>query len=48
MLRRFNRLLLERGVWKGDSKIYISVAHTAEDVRHAIEAFASAIDELRG
>ena len=48
MLRRFNRLLLERGVLKGDSKIYISVAHTAEDVRHAIQAFASAIDELKG
>ena len=48
MLARFNRLLLERGIFKGDSKYYISTAHTAEDVDQTIEAFAGAIDELRG
>ena len=48
MLARFNRLLLERGIFKGDSKYYISTAHTAGDVDQTIEAFAGAIDELRG
>ena len=46
MLRRFNQLLLERGILKGDSKFYISLAHTEEDIDLTIEAFAGAIDEL--
>ncbi len=46
-LRRFNQLLLERGVFKGDTKYYVSTAHTQEDVQHTIEAFASAIDALK-
>ena len=48
MLLRFNKLLLERGVFKGDSKYYVSTAHTQDDVDMTIEAFASAIDKLRG
>ncbi len=48
MLGRFNALLLERGVFKGGSKFYVSVAHTREDVDRTIEAFAWAIDELKG
>ncbi|MCI0440332.1 MAG: glutamate-1-semialdehyde 2,1-aminomutase [Chloroflexi bacterium] len=48
MLGRFNRLLIERGVFKGDTKYYISTAHTQRDVDQTIEAFASAIDELKG
>ena len=48
MLSRFNRLLLERGVFKGDSKYYISTAHSQDDVDLTIHAFASAIDELKG
>ncbi len=48
ILARFNRLLLERGIFKGDTKYYISTAHTAGDVDQTIEAFAGAIDELRG
>ena len=48
MQRRFNDLLLERGIFKGDSKYYISIAHDAEDVDKTIGAFSSAIDELRG
>ena len=48
MLRRFNNLLLERGVFKGDSKFYLSTAHTQRDVEETIEAFESAVDELRG
>ena len=48
MMRQFNRLLRERGILKGESKYYISLAHTAEDIRHTCEAWASAIDELAG
>jgi glutamate-1-semialdehyde 2,1-aminomutase len=46
MQRQFNMLLRERGIMKGESKYYISLAHTADDIRHACEAWASAIDEL--
>ena len=46
MLQRFNQLLRARGVFKGDTKFYVSTAHTQEDVDHTIEAFAGAIDEL--
>src|ERR1700692_2539145 len=34
MLRRFNALLRERGVLKGEQKYYVSLAHTPEDIRH--------------
>src|SRR5207253_2071036 len=33
MMRRFNMLLRERGILKGESKYYISLAHTPEDVQ---------------
>ena len=46
MLKRFNSLLRERGILKGHSKYYVSLAHTPEDVRHTIDAWASAIEEL--
>ena len=46
-LGRFNRLLLENGVFKGDTKYYVSTAHDQDDVDHTIQAFASAIDGLR-
>jgi glutamate-1-semialdehyde 2,1-aminomutase len=46
MLRRFNALLRERGVLKGESKYYVSLAHTAEDIQQTCEAWASAIDVL--
>ncbi len=42
MMGRFNRSLREQGVLKGDSKIYVSLAHDAADVRQALEAFAVA------
>ena len=48
MMRRFNSLLLERGVFKGDSKFYLSTSHTQRDVEETIEAFESVVDELRG
>ena len=43
MLRRFNALLRDRGVLKGESKYYVSLAHTPDDVRLAREAWSSAI-----
>ncbi len=46
-LAKFNKLLLERGIFKGGSKIYISLAHTREDIDKTIEAFSSTIDELK-
>jgi glutamate-1-semialdehyde 2,1-aminomutase len=48
MLRRFNALLRERGLLKGESKYYVSLAHTPEDIRHTREAWASALQELVG
>ena len=38
-LGRFNRLLRERGVLKGDSKFYVSTAHTDEDIELTLDAF---------
>ena len=46
MGRRFNALLRERGILKGESKYYVSLAHTTEDIRHTSEAWASAIEVL--
>jgi glutamate-1-semialdehyde 2,1-aminomutase len=46
LMKHFNALLRERGVLKGDSKFYVSLAHTAADVQHTIAAFRSAIDQL--
>ena len=46
MLRRFNALLRERGILKGEQKYYVSLAHTEADVRQTIDAWESAIQEL--
>jgi glutamate-1-semialdehyde 2,1-aminomutase len=48
MLRRFNALLRERGVLKGEQKYYVSLAHTPDDVRHTCDAWSSAIKVLAG
>ena len=45
-LNRFNRLLLDRGIFKGDTKYYLSLAHTEDDLDHTFEAFSSAIGQL--
>ena len=44
---RFNRLLRERGVFKGDTKYYVSTAHDEDDIEFTISAFASAIEALK-
>jgi glutamate-1-semialdehyde 2,1-aminomutase len=46
MLRRFNALLRQRGILKGEQKYYVSLAHTPADVRHTRDAWASAIETL--
>lgn len=46
--RRFNGLLRERGVFKGESKYYVSLAHDEADVTQTLDAFASAAAELAG
>ncbi|GBD10928.1 Glutamate-1-semialdehyde 2,1-aminomutase [bacterium HR23] len=38
-LHRFNALLRERGILKGQSKFYISLAHTEEDIARTVDAF---------
>jgi len=48
LMRRFNTLLRERGILKGESKYYISLAHTPEDVAFTIDAWKSAINALVG
>jgi glutamate-1-semialdehyde 2,1-aminomutase len=46
LMRRFNTLLRERGILKGESKYYVSLAHTPEDIRHTCDAWASALAAL--
>ena len=46
LMRRFNALLRERGILKGEQKYYVSLAHTADDIRHTTEAWKSAIAAL--
>jgi glutamate-1-semialdehyde 2,1-aminomutase len=46
LMRRFNALLRERGILKGEQKYYVSLAHTPDDIRHTTEAWKSAITAL--
>ena len=47
MAARFNRLLRDRGIMKGESKYYVSLAHTRADIDHTIAAWADAVKELK-
>ncbi len=47
LLSRFNVLLRERGILKGESKYYISLAHTPDDIAFTIEAWRDAIGVLK-
>jgi glutamate-1-semialdehyde 2,1-aminomutase len=44
MQRRFNRRFREGGILKGESKFYVSLAHDAADVRHALDVVQHAIE----
>ncbi len=46
MLKRFNAALRQRGIMKGESKYYVSTAHTEADVKLTIEAWKGAIEEI--
>lgn len=43
-----NRVLRERGILKGESKYYVSLAHEARDVAQTLDAFAAAMRSLPG
>ena len=43
---RFNKLLRERGIMKGESKYYVSLAHNQADIDHTIGAWTDALKEL--
>ncbi len=47
MLKRFNQALRARGIMKGESKYYVSVAHTRADIDHTIGAWEEALSELK-
>jgi len=44
---KFNKLLRERGIMKGESKYYVSVAHTQADIDHTVAAWSDAVVELK-
>jgi len=46
LMSRFNALLRERGILKGESKYYISLAHTDDDIAFTIAAWKDAIAAL--
>ena len=43
---KFNKLLRERGLMKGESKYYVSLAHTQADIDHTIRAWTEAARDL--
>jgi glutamate-1-semialdehyde 2,1-aminomutase len=45
-LARFNKLLRERGIFKGDSKFYISLAHDQADIDQTLDAFGAVVKKL--
>ncbi len=44
--KRFNQALRARGIMKGESKYYVSVAHTQADIDHTIGAWEEALKEI--
>jgi glutamate-1-semialdehyde 2,1-aminomutase len=46
LLRHFNNELLTRGVLKGSSKMYISLAHTAADVEQTLTVVREALEVM--
>ena len=44
---RFNQLLRARGLMKGESKYYVSLAHDRADIDHTIKAWTEAVAELK-
>jgi glutamate-1-semialdehyde 2,1-aminomutase len=46
LMRRFNGELLARGILKGSSKMYMSVAHTSDDVEQTLAAVREAFEVM--
>jgi len=46
LAKRFTTLLRGHGVFKSESKIYVSLAHDDADIAHSVAAFARAAEEL--
>jgi glutamate-1-semialdehyde 2,1-aminomutase len=46
LAKRFNALLRDRGILKGESKHYIALAHTEADIAQTCAAYSWALDEL--
>ncbi|TAJ33959.1 MAG: aminotransferase class III-fold pyridoxal phosphate-dependent enzyme [Reyranella sp.] len=46
-LKRFNQVLRANGIMKGESKYYVSVAHTRADIEHTIAAWKKAIEAVK-
>ena len=46
LLRRFNTELLARGILKGSSKMYMSVAHTSTDVDQTLAAVRESFEVM--
>jgi glutamate-1-semialdehyde 2,1-aminomutase len=47
MATRFNALLRQKGIMKGESKYYVSLAHTKEDIDWTISAWTDAIAQMK-
>jgi len=47
MATRFNALLRQKGIMKGESKYYVSLAHTQEDIDWTIAAWTDAIAQMK-
>ncbi|MGH7100179.1 MAG: aspartate aminotransferase family protein [Stellaceae bacterium] len=45
-MRRFNALLRQRGILKGESKYYVSLAHDGDDIRRTVAAWDEALAAL--
>jgi glutamate-1-semialdehyde 2,1-aminomutase len=46
MAKQFNALLRERGILKGESKHYVSLAHTEQDIAETCDAYAWALERM--
>ena len=44
--KHVNTVMRSRGILKGDSKFYLSTAHTAADIAQTLEAFRAAMGSL--
>jgi len=43
-----NKVLRERGIMKGESKFYVSLAHGQRDIDQTLDAYAEALRKLPG